>query len=163
MRRIPTTTSREMKPRRRGATMVETAVILPVFFIMISGVLEFGHVYMVIHSVNSAANKASRLAATEGATNTQVTAQLVQNLSTTFNTGKMRVLIKDASAYDDTEVDPDTISVDQMPNLDISTAISRQLFLVRVEVSYDEITIVPSFWRRIIGAEIVGQSIMRHE
>lgn len=37
--------------------MVETAVILPVFFIMISGVLEFGHVYMVIHALNSATNK----------------------------------------------------------------------------------------------------------
>lgn len=163
MRIFRQATQRKPGSHRTAATMVETAVILPVFFIMISGVLEFGHVYMVIHSLNSAANKASRLAATEGATNAQVTSQLVQNLSTTFNTGKMRVLIKDASAYDDTEVDPNTITVDQMPNLEISTAISRQLLLVRVEVSYDEITIVPSFWKRIIGAEIVGQSIMRHE
>lgn len=56
------------KKDRSGATLIETAVVLPVFFTLLFGFIEFGHCFMTIHTLNSAARKAARLGVGESAT-----------------------------------------------------------------------------------------------
>ena len=43
---------------RDGSTMTETAFVLPIFFLILFGFIEFGHVFMTIHTLNSAARRA---------------------------------------------------------------------------------------------------------
>jgi Flp pilus assembly protein TadG len=38
-----------VRTNRDGTTIAETAVVLPVFFIVVFGIFEFGHVFMTIH------------------------------------------------------------------------------------------------------------------
>ena len=45
---------------RRGAAVVEMAMVLPVFLTFLFGLYEFGHAYMVINTLKAAANKAAR-------------------------------------------------------------------------------------------------------
>lgn len=149
--------------RRRGATLVETAVILPVFFLVLFAIIEFGHVYLVIHSLNSAAKKASRDAAVLGVSNDEVVQYINGQLQGVLDLSKTRVLIKDASSYDDQDVDVSTLRDEDFPDIDLASAQSRQLFLIRVEVDYDTVSIIPSFWRHVLGRTINGRSIMRHE
>ena len=41
-------------PERKGATIAETAIVLPVFFLILFAFIEFGHVFMVIHTLSAA-------------------------------------------------------------------------------------------------------------
>src|SRR5262249_32129688 len=61
---------RQARRRRRGATMVETAICLPVVLMALFGVMEFGRVIMVRHALVTAAQVASRQALVETSTGT---------------------------------------------------------------------------------------------
>lgn len=53
---------------RRGATVVEMAVVAPVLVLMMVGFLEVGNAFMVKQSLNLAANRAARVATLPGYT-----------------------------------------------------------------------------------------------
>ena len=57
---------------RAGAAAVEFAIVLPVFLLLLGGIIEFGQGYMIEHSLSNAARRGSRKAALPGVTNTQV-------------------------------------------------------------------------------------------
>jgi Flp pilus assembly protein TadG len=46
--------------RQRGATLVEFAVVLPVFFILIMGIYEFGRAYNIQQALTDAAREGAR-------------------------------------------------------------------------------------------------------
>jgi Flp pilus assembly protein TadG len=46
--------------RQRGATLVEFAVVLPVFFILIMGIYEFGRAYNIQQTLTDAAREGAR-------------------------------------------------------------------------------------------------------
>jgi Flp pilus assembly protein TadG len=48
--------------RRTGATLVETAVVIPVTLLLIFGIIEFGRLLLVIHLANHAVREAGRVA-----------------------------------------------------------------------------------------------------
>lgn len=57
---------------RRGAAAVEFAVVAPVFFLMIFGMLEFGRMVMVQQVLTNASREGARVAVLDGATNSEV-------------------------------------------------------------------------------------------
>jgi Flp pilus assembly protein TadG len=59
----------------RGATLVETAIVMNIFLLFIFAIMEFGHFVMVKQLMDNAARDAARLAST-GVTNGVTTAQL---------------------------------------------------------------------------------------
>jgi Flp pilus assembly protein TadG len=59
----------------RGATLVETAIVMNIFLLFIFAIMEFGHFVMVKQLMDNAARDAARLAST-GVTNNVTTAQL---------------------------------------------------------------------------------------
>lgn len=71
MQNQPHTRRRFKKPRRRGAVVVEFAVVAPVFFVFIIGAFEFGRLNVIRHTVDNAAYEAVRLAIVPGATSTE--------------------------------------------------------------------------------------------
>lgn len=146
---------------RQGTTTVEMALVVPVFALFLAGLLEFGHAYSVVHTLNGAAYKAARLGAAEGATSTETRAMVNQILATAIRTNHATVYVKDASIFDDREIEPGEIEYENLPEIELANADSRQLFLVRVEVPYEDVAVLPPFWVKDIN--LFGQAVMRHE
>jgi hypothetical protein len=74
-------TSREVKPqkhyrfcrKRRGAAAVEFALVAPLFFLLVFGMLEFGRMVMVQQILTNASREGARKAVLDGATLKDVT------------------------------------------------------------------------------------------
>ena len=61
---------------RRGAAAVEFAVVAPVFFVMVLGMVEFGRIVMVQQVLTTASREGARVAVLDGATAQDVTTQV---------------------------------------------------------------------------------------
>lgn len=143
--------------------MVETAVVLPIFLTMLFAFIEFGHCFMTIHTMNSAARRAARLGVGETATTQQVIDTAKDILGSAINADheNIQIWVKDASVFDVAAMDPETINYDSLPNVLVEDLESRDLFVVRVQVPYSEIGILGPRW--VTGLNIYGQSVMRKE
>ena len=141
--------------------MVEMAFVLPVFFLFLFALFEFSHAYMTINLLNAACKRAARLGVTEGVTTTQVEARVREILSTAFDSSVITVQVKDASVFDSGNVNAGGINYGALPGIELATTGTRQLFVVRAEVPYDRVAIVPPFYAQ--GLVLSGQSVMRHE
>jgi hypothetical protein len=146
---------------RNGAALVETAVCLPVFFMFLFAVFEFGYAHMVINTLNNACRKAARYGVAEQITTADVIARVEELLNASIDATHATVYVKDASVFDSANVDPGSISYSGLPAIELSQAEPRQLFVVRVEVPYEDVAILPPFW--VTNVTLKGQSVMRHE
>jgi len=142
---------------------VETAVVLPVFFTFIFGFIEFGHCFMTIHSLNSASRRAARLGVGEDVTTQQVTdlAHAILDSAINANATGVEISVKDASVFDNPDVDLSSIDYDSLPDVEVANLESRSLFLVRVEVPYNEVGILGPRW--VAALDLHGQAVMRKE
>lgn len=142
---------------------METAVVLPVFFTFIFAFIEFGHCFMTIHTLNSAARRAARLGVGEDVTSAQVSGLAHSILDSAIDadlTG-VNIKVKDASVFDGASVDVSEIDYDNLPDIEVADAESRQLFLVRIEVPYHQVGILGPRW--IDTLNLYGQAVMRKE
>jgi Flp pilus assembly protein TadG len=146
---------------RRGTVIAETAVALPVFFLMLFAFIEFGHVFMTIHNLNAAARRAARLGVSDGATTADVEANAQEIVSKAINVNNATIIVKDASIFDTANVDASAINYSQLSDIELSEADRRQLFLVRVSVNYADIGIMGPRW--LGDLQIYGQAVMRRE
>lgn len=149
--------------RRRGATLVEMAVVLPVFFLFLFAIFEFAHAYFAINMLNAAAKRGARMGVTEGVTTSQVETRVREILESGFGAKNVAVTIqiKDASMFDSAGADASNIDFDSLPAIELANASTRQLFVVRVKVPYEQVAIVPPFYAK--GVTLSGLSVMRHE
>ena len=146
---------------RKGVTIAETAVVLPVFFVILFGFIEFGHVFMTIHTLNSAARRAARLGVGETATTADVTTLATQVLNSAIPAAKATIIVKNGDAFEETGMDASAINYSTLPDIELSTAERRQLFIVRITVPYSDIAILGPRW--LGGLTVYGQSVMRKE
>lgn len=150
------------KDKRSGATLVEMAVVLPVFFLFVFAFIEFGHVYMTIHVLNGAAKQASRLGIGDNTTTQKVKDKAEEVLAGLISPNNdVTVEVLDGSVFDEANADATTIDYDSLPEIDLSQAESGQLFIVRLTVPYDDIAILGPKW--VKDLTITGLSVMRHE
>lgn len=61
---------RRQQRRRKGAQIVEFAIILPLFLLLCFGIFEYGRAMMVIEILTNAAREGARNAVLEGSTET---------------------------------------------------------------------------------------------
>jgi len=146
--------------QRRGATLVETAVVAPVFAVFLAAIMEFGHAFLVVGTLNAAAKQAARHGAVEGISTADVVSKANGILGAALDTTETTVLVKDASIFDGESL-PETIEYDELPNIELNTAERRQLYVVRISVAYNDVALMPPFWAKDL--QLVGQSVMRHE
>lgn len=138
--------------RRCGAAVVEVAFVLPIFLMVVWGIIEFGRAMMVGQMVTNAARHGVRIAVIDGSTN-----DTVRTAVTEFLVSSLGV---DAGAVDITiSVDPAPGNIDPGDNL--IAAQSKDLCQIRVAVPYDEVSYLAGQFLR--GADLVGQCTMRHE
>jgi Flp pilus assembly protein TadG len=62
--------------KRRGAAAVEFAIVAPVFFLLVFGMIEFGRMIMVQQIITNASREGARIAVLDGATTSGVTSQV---------------------------------------------------------------------------------------
>lgn len=138
---------------RRGAAIVETAIVMPVFMMVIWGVVEFSRATMVGQIVTSAARKGARAAALDGATNATVTQE-----------------VRDFVVQALKGVQPNDINVvititpgpnNANPNNQLSAARSRDICQVTVSIPYEKVAyLTPRFLK---NANLRGVCAMNRE
>jgi len=142
--------------------VVETALVLPVFFFLVFAILEFAHAQMAINVMQSACRNGARIGTTEGATTTEVTERVDQIMASAFKTDTASIYVLDASVYDSGGTPPVTgADIEGLPPMDLLNAESRQMFVVRATIPYNDIALVPMPFMN--GVVLDGQAFMRHE
>lgn len=151
----------DQRSQRSGAVLVETALVVSVFAVVMAGVIEFGHVYLVIGTISAAARGGARTGAVEGVTTAEVRAETERLLSGSFNKNFATIQVKDASVFDQPGVDARSIDYSRLPDVEVKNLSTGHLFLVRVEVPYESVAVMPPFWAK--GITLRSQAVMRHE
>lgn len=160
MRSLTRILSRRAKPRE-GTTTVEVALTLPIFGILLAGLMEFSHYFMVVHMLNGAARRGALLGSYEGTTNTQVINKVQTIVSAALNTANATVSVKNAAVFDTANVNPNTLNYNSLPDVNLPSLDTTDCFLVQVAVPYDNVALLPPFW--IKNATVTGRAVMRHE
>ena len=70
-------------PRARAAAVVEFAVVLPLLLTILFGIIEYGWVFMVRQSLQTAAREGCRIAVLQTATDTAINARVAQVMGPT--------------------------------------------------------------------------------
>ena len=136
----PHGTSRRARRRRRGASVVEFAIVAPLLFLFILGIFEFGRMVMVEQFLTNAAREGARRGILE-----QTTASEVQAVVTDYLTGGA---ISGATV---------TVSPDQLTEVGFGDPVS-----VSISVPYDQVSWLPAPWF-LGGVTLSGQSVMYAE
>jgi hypothetical protein len=137
---------------RSGAAVVEMALILPIFFMVVLGIVEFGRAMMVGQLLPNAARHGARTAIVEGSTNVEVETTIEDFLAESLGVSPAEVAITitiiPAPGNDD-------------PANDLSASGSKDLCKVLVEIPYNDVSYIPASY--LGGKVLKGFSSMRHE
>jgi Flp pilus assembly protein TadG len=148
--------------QRRGTAAVETAFVLPIYFLLLLGVAEFGHAQLVINLLNSACRNAARVGSTEGTTSDDVRARVQQTVGTAVPVNKITIYVKNAGVFDTAGAPPQTDSaLEALPNCNVQDLNPRDMFMVRAKVAYNDISLVPMPFLKNLTLD--AQAFMRHE
>lgn len=129
-----------LKKRRRGAAIAEFAVIVPILFLFVMGIIEFGRVIMVKQTMTSSAREACRVAVLPGTTKQDVLDRADASLSAAGISGY-------------------TITMNPDPP---SNAAEGSPVTITITVPSDSVTWLPSPIY-FAGKDLVGSCIMRRE
>ncbi|MFO1019694.1 MAG: TadE/TadG family type IV pilus assembly protein [Planctomycetales bacterium] len=139
--------------RRRGAAIVETAVVLPIFFLVVMGIIEFGRAFMVAQLVTNAARGGVRMAITGDATNATVTQEIQDFLKASgkINASDVKVSVT-ITPYPGNPVPAGN---------DVANCTSRDLINVKVEVPFNKVSFLPPTYLK--STVLNAQAAMRFE
>jgi len=153
---------RKRSTQRRGTAVVETAVVLPVYILLLFAIIEFGHATMVINLLQAGCRTGARMGSMQGPTTDQVVAKVRQTLGSAVNPDVVNIYVQDASSMDSGAVWPTTdAEVQALPPLEVSEAEPRQMFVVRASVNYNDVSVLPMPF--LAGVTLDAQAFMRHE
>jgi Flp pilus assembly protein TadG len=149
--------------RRRGTTSVEAAFVLPVFFAFLFAIMQFGHVSMIKHLLQHGCRSAARIGSTEDVSTSTAKAKALEVIGGVIDSQKITLLVKDASVYDGDGEDLPETSEDfaALDDLELTGAEPRQLFVVRAEVNYNDVCLIPLPFTS--NLKLSAQAFMRHE
>lgn len=128
---------------RRGGLTVELAVVAPIVFLIILGIIEVGRGLMVVHLLNDAAQAGCRQGIIEGKSTSDIKTKVVDALNRAGVSGETAtVQVNDGSA-------------------DASTAVVGDEITVIVQVPISKVSWVPV--PRFLTGTLQGQYTMRRE
>ncbi|MEX1232968.1 MAG: TadE/TadG family type IV pilus assembly protein [Planctomycetaceae bacterium] len=138
--------------RRRGAALVEMALVLPVFVTVTLGIIEFGRAMMVSQLVTNAAREGARLGSLDGTTNPEIEAEIRSFLQGSANVGSGDVSI--AITVTPAAGNPD-------PGNNVSNANVRDEVNIVVSIPFNAVSFIDGNY--LAGKNITGSATMRHE
>jgi Flp pilus assembly protein TadG len=161
LRRIPYRTTNRASSQRSGAVLVENAIVCSIFGVFLAGIMELGHAYMVINTMNAAVKRAARYGSTDGISTAQTKEFVNRIIGSAFAPSKATIMIKDGSTFDSGNMSASNINYDALPDLELLQAKKQQMFIVRATVPYNSVALLPPFW--IKNATLKAQAVTRHE
>ncbi len=153
------------KRRHRGTSIVEAAMVLPVFFMFLFTIIEFGHSQMVMNTLDASCRKAARYGSTSGVTTAEVITEVENLVGTAVDPANVSIIVKDASVFDTGDTLPSGSSqLNGLPDIEVADLEPRDLFLVRVEVAYNDVALIRlPFLESLENAVMFGEAFTRHE
>ena len=136
---------------RCGAAAVEFALLMPVFLMIVWGIIEFGRAMMAGQLVTNASRHGARLAIVEGSTNSTVEADIDQFLVNSIG----------GITPADVGVSYEVIRSGVPVGTDLSAAEQKDFITVNVEIDYNKLNLMPI--RFLQGVKLKGKCTMRHE
>jgi len=151
--------------RRAGATAIEFAVVAPVIFTLIFGIIELGRALMIEHLLAEVSRDAARYAVVAEGSN-----QTTSNIQT-YATGRL-------TAYGITTTNTPIVSVDDNSATDLSTATGPSQktgstnfgkygtgseITVKVQVKFSEVTWLPFAEFMAGNTTLSGQYTLRRD
>lgn len=125
---------------RRGAAVVEFAVVAPIFFLLVFGMVEYGRMVMVQQILTNASREGARVAVLDGTTTSQVTSTVQTYLQSCSVSGA-------------------TVTVTPSPP---SSAAYGAAVTVAVSVNFDQVSWLPS--PMFLGGKTMrATTVMRRE
>ena len=134
--------------------MVEMALVLPLFLMLVLGIIEFGRAMMVANLVTNSAREGARMAVLDGSTNTDVNNAVKSFLQSAIGQGVTTTDIDVTITVTAAAGNPD-------PANNIANATSRDLITVKVQLPFNKVALIPGNY--LTGRQLVAQSAMRHE
>lgn len=140
------------RDRRRGAALVEAAIVLPVFFMAIVGIVEFGRGMMVSQLVTNGSREAARRAVFDGSTNADIEQYTQDKLASSIGCDATDITVAIVITPDPTNNTTGNNLVNAQP---------YDLVTVTVSVPYDEVSFFTG--RYLAGKNLSAETTMRHE
>lgn len=137
---------------RRGAALVEAALVLPLFFVVVLGIIEFGRAMMVSQVVTNATREAVRQAILDGSTNQAVEQWIKDFLGQTLNVAAGDVSVK---------ITVTPAPGNPNPNNQLANAQNKDLVTINVSVPFDKVSLIPGHY--LAGKNLWAEVSMRHE
>jgi Flp pilus assembly protein TadG len=90
----------DLRHKRRGAAVVEMAVVTPLLLLILFGIMEFGWVFMMEQTITNATREAARVGILQGATHTDIQNRFTQAMAPTgiAVTGDMLTIVDPTTA-----------------------------------------------------------------
>ena len=83
---------------RRGAAVVEMAVVMPLLLLLMFGTIQFGYVFMVQETLTNAAREACRVGVLQGSTTNDIQQRFVEAIAPTgLDLGDATLVIEEAT------------------------------------------------------------------
>ena len=133
---------------RRGAAVVEMAFVLPVFVLIILGMIEVGRGIMVAELMSNAAREGARQSIVEGSTNTQVTDTARNFLAGTTGCSTSDVTVNISIS--------NTAAGGQ-----VSNAQTGDMITVNVLLPFSKVSYLPATY--LAGVTLQSSAVMRRE
>lgn len=135
--------ARKRRFRCRGAAVVEFALVIPLFLLLLIGIVEFGRAMMVQQVLINASREGARKASLPGATLEDVKSTVADYLS-------------------DSSIPASLANIDVSP--DPATTFDNEQITVRVEVAYQDVGwIFRSFFASLEEMDLRATTRMRSE
>lgn len=138
--------SRLCRKHRRGAAAVEFAIIAPIFFLLILGMIEVGRGVMVQQIITNASREGARLAVLPGSTSSEVTARVDDILNSSgIDSATTQILDENGSP-----IDPQSSGY-------------GEVIKVVVTVPFSSVSWLPGSDRYLADADLTAVTVMRGE
>lgn len=129
------------------------ALVLPIFTMLVFGIIEFGRGFMIMQLVTNAAREGCRRAIIDGSTNSDVTNYIKTFMQTSGNVAQSATTV--------------TITVTPAsgnpanPGNSLALCQSRDLVNVKVEIPFSSVQLITA--KYLAGKTLKGEASMRHE
>jgi Flp pilus assembly protein TadG len=137
---------------RRGAAVVEMAFVLPIFLLVVFGIVEFGRAFMVEHLLANATRMGARQSIVDGSTNSNVEQAVKDFCVSSLGVTSDQVSVTFALAAG---------SGDAVTGNEVSTATTGNLCTVSTSVSFSNVSYLPGSY--LGGRQLTGSCTMDHE
>gem|GEM_PF-611441 len=131
---------------RQGAAAVEFALVAPLFFLMVFGMIEFGRMIMVQQVITNASREGARVAVLDGKTSADAKQIVTNYLSSAGISGATIAVLNENGA----EVEPITIGWDKPVT-------------VTVQVPFSSVTWLPTPMFISADTNLTASAVMRRE